>query len=372
MQTPSIIQKAVLLLSVLALLTSCKQETEPLVIPDSYDGSGFAANAATELAVRSQLSALSSGMKVGRDAANTVDAATLESLFEAGSPSLSTVATDYYGGLVEGWLPELAAASGQTYDWENAPAGNGGVLGSYLLDENGIELEQLVEKGLFAGALYNHAVTLVSGDITDATVDQLVAAWGAHPDFNNSDNKDLHTNADIFNAKYAARRDQNDGNGLYTTTVDQFIKLQAAVAAGEDYNTDRDDAITEIMELWEKGSQATVINYLQAAITKLSATDLDDAARGSGIHSYSEAVGFLHGFKTSTSPYRIITDAQIDELLELMNASGADATSYLLLTDAFNQLPKLQQAIDQIQTIYGFTNDEIESFRENWVSSQGR
>ena len=105
MQTPSIILKLTLMLGLSALLASCKQDLEPLVIPETYDGSGFAANAATELAVQAQLSDLASGMKVGRDISNTVDAATLTSLYEAGSPSLSAIATDYYGGLVEEWLP---------------------------------------------------------------------------------------------------------------------------------------------------------------------------------------------------------------------------------------------------------------------------
>jgi len=358
------------------MMVACKKEEEemptPLEIPSSYDGSAFAANAATELTVTSQLSALTAAVKAGRDAANTVSASNLSSLYTAGSPSVSDISTSYYQSLVEGWFTEIEAASGNAYDVANAPSGDGGVLGGYLLEENGLELEQMVEKGLFGAALYNHAVTLMSGEITEATSDRLIATFGANPTFPNSNNGEKHDNPDAFMATYAARRDPNDGTGYYTTMRDAFIKLQAATKAGDEYTTERDEALATIQDAWEKANAATVINYLYAAISKLNGNP-DDETIGSAMHSYSEGVGFLHGWKTIDQNYRIITDAQIDEVLTLMNAPAGEApTSYLLFTDSFNQLPKLEQAIDQLQAIYGFTDAQLESFKFNYVSQQDR
>lgn len=346
---------------------------DPLAIPDSYDGSAFASHAATELAVQEQLGTLVAAIKAGRDASNTVSANSLTVAYNNGAPSLSELTTAYYRPLIEGWFPQIEAASGNAYDVDNAPAGEGGVLGGYLLEENGLELEQVVEKGGFGAILYNHAVALMSGEITTATPDQLVATFGAHPDFANSNNGDLHDNPDRAMATYAARRDPADGTGFYTTLRDAFIKLQAAVQAGEDYTAERDEALATIQENWEKANAATVINYLYAAIDKLSVEDPTGDQIGSALHSYSEGVGFLHGWKGIDPAYRMITDDQIDELLVLMNApAGETPSSYLLFTDSFNELAELEQAIEQLQTIYGFTDAQLESFKFNYVSQQGR
>jgi hypothetical protein len=374
-------QIRIFLLLILAslLMVACKKEEDmedetptPLEIPSSYDGSAFAANAATELAVTGQLSTLTAAIKEGRDAANPVSASNLSSLYSAGSPSVSDVSTNYYQSLVEGWFTQIQSASGNTYDVANAPSGDGGVLGGYLLEENGLELEQTVGKGLFGAALYNHAVTLMSGEITEATSDRLVAIFGANPSFPNSNNGDKHSNPDAFMATYAARRDPNDGTGYYTTLRDAFIKLQAAAKAGDEYTAERDEALATIQENWEKANAATAINYLYAAISKLNGNP-DDETIGSALHSYSEGVGFLHGWKTIDQNYRIITDAQINQILTLINApAGEEPTSYLLFTDSFNQLPKLEQAISQLQDIYGFTNAQLESFKFNYVNQQDR
>jgi hypothetical protein len=370
------LNRILILLAVVAMtLMACNNESDtpgPLEIPDTYDGSAFASNAATELTVTSQLSSLTSAIKEGRDPANTVAADDLNTLFTTGTPSLADVTTDYYQTLVEGWFPEIEAASGNTYDVDNAPNGEGGVLGGYLLEENGLELEQMVEKGMFGAALYNHAVTLMSGEITEATSDQLIAIFGANPSFPNSDDGDQHSNPDAFLAKYAARRDPNDGTGYYTTMRDAFIKLQAAVKAGEDYNPERDEALETIKDTWEKANAATVINYLYAAIDKLSGNP-DNATIGSALHSYSEGVGFLHGWKSVDQNYRLISDAQIDEILVLMNApAGQTPSSYLLFQDSFNELAELEDAISELQDVYGFTAAQLESFKFNYINQQDR
>jgi hypothetical protein len=369
-------KKVLFTLSLIALaivFSACEDEVAPLVIPDAFDAGDFNAVTTTQAAVRSQLSSLSSTMKAGRTAGTNVDASDLSTAFTSMSPSLEDITTSYYAGLVngtDGWLDNIALASGGTYV-PGEVSDNGGVFVKYLFDENGIELEQLVEKGLFAAALYNHALVLMNGDLSDGTADQLVSIFGTSPDFPNSDNGDNHANPDIFMAKYTARRDKNDGNGLYTQIKTAFIKLQAAIAAGEDYNEDRDEAIAEIKDLWEKGSAATVINYCQAAISKLSATSPSESDQASALHSYSEAVGFLHGWYQVSE--KRITDAEIEEVLGFMNApKGGIPTSYTFVTDPANQLPKLQQAIDRLKSIYGFTDQQITDFEKNWVNEQSR
>ncbi|WP_161993974.1 hypothetical protein [Cyclobacterium xiamenense] len=359
---------------------SCDNGDDPirpdLQLPTTYDGSNFSTSTGTQAAVLTQLSSLTTEMQRGRQG-QTVTLATLESLYEAGNPSVETVTTTYYAGRItgaDGWLDELAKASGGTVYTPGEPAGQGGTLGGYLFDENGLELEQLVEKGLFGAALYNHATTLLSPQMTGEQVDQTLAIFGATPAFSNSGSSNVASDVrDRFMANYAARRDKNDGNGLYSQMKAAFLKLQAATAAGQEYQAEKDEAIAEVKLLWEKANAATIINYCHSAISKLSATNPSPDDVGSALHSYGEAVGFLHGWRTIPQADKRISDAQIDQLLVLLNApQDGVASAYKFATDPVNELPKLTQVIDQLQTLYEFSTQDIEDFKKNWVSEQGR
>lgn len=358
------------------LLTSCgKDEKAPLEIPANYNGAAYQANTTTQYAVRGQLDAFIAEAKKGRTAGIIVDATTLRQLYTAGNPSLKSITTTYFDGKLDGgtgWIEELANASGLGYT-PGAPAGQGGTFGGYLFDENGLELEQLLDKGLFGAALYHHAVTLMQGDITPATVDQLVAIFGAHPDFPNTPTAAKAANPDKYLANYGARRDKNDGQGLYSQMKNAFIKLQAAVNAGADYNDKRDEALASLRENWEKINFATVINYCHSVISTMSGTNPTDAQKAGALHAYSECVGFVHGWRTLPQSHRTITDAEIDEVLVMLNAPyNGTPTSYKFATDPLTELPKLTQLINKLKTIYGFTDQEIEDFKKNWVAEQGR
>ncbi|MFN4080525.1 MAG: hypothetical protein ACK4NS_06460, partial [Saprospiraceae bacterium] len=345
--------------SALISITSCNKDDDkrPLSVPSSYDGAQYASRTATQYAVRGQLNALVAACKKGRTQGVTLSFDTLNNLYAtAGAPTLKSIATPYYDGQLSGpngWLAELAKASGGTYTPGPPTGGQGGVFGPYLFDENGLEIEQLVEKGLFGAALYNHAVSLMQGEITEATVDQLVAIFGAHPDFPNTPTAAKAANPDAFMANYAARRDKNDGAGLYSQIKRAFIKLQAAVKAGPDYRQERDEALAEISLLWEKINFATVINYSHTVIRLMSNTNPTDAEKASALHSYGEAVGFTHGWRTIPASYRRITDAQIDQILTLLNASpNTTPASYLFISSPVSQLPKAQDVIALLKGIY--------------------
>ncbi|HMQ48948.1 MAG TPA: DUF4856 domain-containing protein [Saprospiraceae bacterium] len=372
----TLLRNGLIALMALLLAFSCEdEERPPLNLPANYDGSSFATNASKELALQGQLSALTSEAKKGRTAGNLVSEENLIALFETGNPSLQAIASGYYAGKISasgGFATQLALASGGTYT-PGLPTGEGGVYGAYLFDENGIEPEQLIEKGLFGAAFYHRATTLAAGTLTEASADQMVALFGAHPDFPNTNNAQTATNPDKFLASYAARRDKNDGNGLYTQAKNGFIQLQAALKAGNEYKTEQDEALEIIFDAWEKANAATIINYCHAAISKFSATNPTTDDLASGLHAYSEGVGFLHGIRMSNQTFRRITDAEIDALLVLMNAPyDGTPTSYKFITDGINELPKLSQVIETLQATYGFSDQEVEDFKKNWVAEQGR
>lgn len=388
-----------LLAVALVFFASCKEDdkvtTPPppeLQIPSVYDSTGYTANVITESGVRSQLAALTSRMQVGRNMDSTVTLASLQALYNG--TTLRTVTGASYQAKIDVALAELARATGKgvRYAWENAPNGDGGVIPTavggktgYLYDENVLELEQVVEKGLFAAAMYNHAVSLISaGNITEATIDKLVEIYGAKPGFGNNE-RNSDPNRDRFSAQYAARRsDSTNANSIYAQIKRNLITAKAAVKAGSAFNQQRDQALADFKLNWEKALAATVINYCHSTLSGLTSPNRDDATITSAMHAYGEAIGFLSGWRAVPASQRRITDAQIDELLGLLRApydQTANAQSYLFLStsSATAQLYRLDGrndpntgVIERLAQIYGFSDTEVEDFRRNWVAVQNR
>jgi hypothetical protein len=381
MQKLSFILRTAYVLLLLGIFTACEDDNkakDPLVIPSAYDGTAFSTNAAAQLTARTALINLTNEMKKGRANGTKVDLTALSNFYTQGTPSLKSYTTSFYSAKIEGangYLAELNKASGGTFNPDDR-TGNGGTYGGYLFDENGVEMEQMVEKGLFGSALYNQAVVLMKGHagFTPANADQLLALFGASVDFKSSDDATKHgTSVDRFMANYAARRDKNDGQGLYTQLKTQFIRLQAAAKQEPKYHDDLLDALDQIAALWEKVNAGTVINYCHSAVSTLSNTNTTEAQKGAALHALCEAMGFLQGWKTVDAGYRRITDAQIDEYMALLNVpTNGNATPYTFLTEPVNQLPKLQQLISKLQTLHQFSNQEVEDFKRNWVKEQSR
>lgn len=351
----------------------------PLIVPSVYDSANYAANTTTQASVLTALSDQVAEARKGRTSGTLVTFTALQNLYNAGSPSLKTVSTTYYAGKMDGvggYMDELAKASGGTYT-PGTPTGQGGTFGtgssSYLFDENGVEYEQLIEKGQFGAVLFKHASDLLTGPVSLATVNQVVAIFGTNPTFpNTSTNK--APQPDKFMAVYAARRsDSSNTNSLYNQLKFQFIKLQAALKAGDNYKPEQQEAIAGILLVWEKINGATIINYCQQATTTLSSTTVTDNQKASALHAIGEGIGFAHGFKTINQNSRKITDTQLDEILVLFNAPASGTpTVYKFVTESVNELPKLQQIITKVKGIYGFTDNEVASFANNWVNLQNR
>jgi hypothetical protein len=366
------------LLSIIAVLTfsSCTKEKTPLVIPTTYDSPDFSKNVTQEAGLRKQLSSLTSYMKKGENVNNKLSLDSLNQYFSNnGNPSLASIVQPYYKSLISSKLfNDLVNASKNSLDINKiADSPNGGVFGNRLLDKGGKETLQEIEKGLYTAALYSQLNT-IGGSITSVTdVDRMISIYGAHPNFPNTNTASKTPTPDAFIALYAARRDKADGKGLYTQIQNQFIKLKAAVAAGADYDTEKNEALKEINSLMEKALMATVVHYGFTGVSKLTKTNPSATDLSGGLHDLGEAVGFVHGFRSLPTSMRKISDAQIDEILNLLLAPiDKTSTMYTFVTDGVNKLPNITSYQDKIKSIYGFTTQEIEEFKNNWIAVQGR
>ena len=357
-----------LLIAMLLFTTffSCKKEEEivaPLVVPSAYEVTSFATNITVEITLRADYIAYENEIKKARVKGTVVDVTTLNGLF---NKSLLALSTPYYKTLVPTINDKIAKASkaNVNYILGKTPAENGvgGINGSYLYDENGLDVEQVISKGLFGAFHYNQGATLLAGNPTQANLDKALYYYGANPLFPNTNNALKSTTPDVFLANYAARRTKATG-GIYLDVKASFIKAQAAIKAGEKYNKERDEAISAILLGWEKGNAATVINYINDVYTKLSINNQTDANKSAALHSFGEAIGFLGGYKGIAN--KKITDAQIDELLAKM------ATPYKLIGSQV-EVDKILEISAKLKSIYGFTDQEMLDFKQNWISVEER
>ena len=374
-------KKTILSFTVMAfVLSACNKENEvfekpELPITTNYESANYASNASQQLDLRARMAALVSKAKSVRSAGVSVTRQELLDLYTTGSPALQAAITSYYNNVLassDGYFQIIEDASAGGSYVPGEPQGQGGFLEGRVFDEFGIEPDEIIDKGMYGAVLFNAATAFMNSNIRLEDVDRLVALYGANPTFPNSGSSNV-SQPDLFMANYAARRDKNDGKGLYSQFKNASLRLRTYIAGGTEYQEERNAALNDLRLSWEKASAATVINYLHGAINKFTLTNPSNADIASGLHSYSEGVGFIKGFKTIPQAFKKITDAQIDEILNLMNApSGANPSTYTFVTDASNQVPKLQTAISRLQSIYSFSNQDIEDFKKNWVVEQGR
>lgn len=352
-----------------------------LTVPEAYDGAAFDANAAVELAVRGQLFALSDLMKSAEsDLTITPTLAELTALYEAGQPSVKDVTTAHYDGRVIAWLTAFEKAAGHAWTPAPQPVDPGGKYGNFIFSAHGTDLRQAVEKGLFTAAFYNHALTILAGPLEEPSIDRLLAAFGAHPSFpGNSETVDPAQNPhpDRLTAQYAERRSPKNpadaskpadpaNPGPYFRIKADLTRAKAAIEAGRACDAERDQAITRVMADWERVLFATVIYYLNDSTLKLTKDNPTVNDLAGGLHGYGEAIGFIHGFRGLPEGMRLITDAQIDALLERLGAPvDAEPTSYRLLTDPALEVPNLVLAIDDIADLYSWSQEQVEAAKVN-------
>lgn len=335
---------------------------------DTYPDEAFTTNAAAELGLRERLKVLNERMKAAEaDLLVKPTAAELDGLWKDGSPSLQSVAAAEFSASVSTIFSAFEAAAGNTWAPVDPPAGPGGRLGAYLFSARGTDLRQALEKGFFGAGHFTEAVRLMRGDVTPATVDRILALYGANPSFPMDDKAPV--NPDVHSAVYAKRRTNPMAAtpGPYLAMKRAFIDARAAAGKGAACAAQRDAAFATIRAEWERALVGTVVFYMNDSASKLEKPSPTEAERGSALHGYGEAVAFLQGLRAVPSDARTLTDAEIDQILATILApTGAQPTSHLLLTDSAGQVSRLAQAVGQIQAAWKFTADEVANFKVNF------
>lgn len=220
------------------------------------------------------------------------------------------------------YMNALAVASQNT--GMSASAGQAGIAtdnngNTYLLNENGLELAQLLEKGLAAACMYYQASTVYLGptkmNVDNKAVidgkgtnmehhwDEAFGYFGAPKDFpaNTSD-------LDLW-AKYSNKVSPSIGSN--TKIMNAFLKGRAAISA-EDYDT-RDEMIAIVRQEWELVLAAVAISYINDA--KRAGSDW-----AASYHYLTEAYAFIMGIQYGASPK--INQADLNTILENLAGSA--------------------------------------------------
>lgn len=353
-------------------LYSCSDDdNSPLNLPEAYDNSNFIQNTIDEQALNQNFVDLINEMKAHINNNSSANFTSLNDKRDLGNLKLNTITSSNFNLKVTQFLNQFTAASGNNWD-PNQVGTAGGKFGNWVFQGEGAEPLQLIEKGSFGAAQYHYAIkNYLTPNATLADIDKALILYGAHPDFANSNNASKHTNPDKFLAAYAARRDNNSGNGIYLTIKQNFIKAQAAIKAGNDFNNEKIEALQQVISNWEKVFGATTIFYAAGTQAKLSATAPSDEDLASALHENSEGASFIMGLKGVTP--KKITDTEIEEILNLFLIPCNETIN--AKNHALNRVAAvnaMQQIIDEVQSIYGFSNDEVAMFKKDLVTEQQR
>ncbi|MFN5246378.1 MAG: hypothetical protein ACK5DB_03210 [Ignavibacteria bacterium] len=339
-------------------LSGCSEHpTHTHNVPATYDTTGYTISTIQEQVLITQHLEFVSLLKTARNTSVTL---ALDNVI----PKMEQVMVHGSQSLNDQWnssIRELCKSSGKTYNPFDSVQNEGGTFGGYLFDENGMEQEQLLDKSAFVGVFFRLAKQI---ELKNEMPHKYIALFGATPAFVNSDI--TSNNRDRLTAAYAARRDKNDGRGLYIGFKNVVTSLQGHISSGTSHN---DMSLTDkqtIFLLWEKAIMATVVNYCLTAYDKFTMTNPSEQDLGAGLHAVCEAIGFMKGLEFVDD--KSIKTTQLESLFTLLQVSKPS----VFVTNAFATVPSLKAAVQNIQSIYGFSDQEIQDFKMNWVIVQNR
>jgi hypothetical protein len=315
------------------------------VTPGVWSADGFETNAAGALAMRDAIVTLQDDIMNTAEQVTWGDepvaAPTLEDLtaaYEAGDPSIKDMTAPALDALIQQTFEDWVEALDQdpaTYlfinvdgtEWvatgaggvHERPAADDGTRRFRAYGAGGVELRQLVDKGLFVGTLYNYALSLTEGEITPATIHALAAAYGANPD---------------LEASPAEGEPGLEDSANYARTMGLFDEAAAALTDAQAYAGDasceveRDAAIVEFFRYWEEAMFARGTYYAGAPWrATLDPTDPDTLF--DPLHGAAEGWGLIAGMLDIEDPAsgplsagaRISTN---EEIITLLEANGLD------------------------------------------------
>jgi len=214
-----------------------------------------------------------------------------------------------------------------------------------LVDKDGFEYKEFVEKGIMGSVFYYQATKLLNSigtfdnsAVTSGTTaqerawDEAFGYFGVPIDFP-TNITGLKNWGSYCNSVSIAL---GGTTSINATIMNAWLKGRAAIsnkdAAG------RDAARDIVVKTWEKVAAARFITYIKGAKSKVGIEP------STVHHNLSEGVGFIHAFKYNSA--KTISDSDIDVLLGYFK-TGASVNLYTVT------ISNLDNAINMVASIFG-------------------
>ena len=349
----SLFNASLLLGTVLLLMTSCDptEDTNDYDIPTTYsEFENVSYSGQTQRLA--MLTEMTTYMKTANTSGTSLDADKLKAMYantaNAGftgtyddSKQLKSKTLEAAQANFETYMEKMAEASQSTLAAAVNQAGVAVSLDltkSYLLNDNGVEYTQIIEKGLMGACFYyqatdvyfgfdkmnvdNETITAGEGTEMEHHWDEAFGYLGAPKEF------PVSTDGLAFWAKYS-----NTVNATLNTNqhlMDALLKGRAAIT-NKDLDT-RDEAIMEARAAWELIVAGASIHYYNGALENAN----DFALRA---HALSEAVAFTYSLQFN--PQKSLTNSQVNEILiKLGGSSDVTEMNFYNTTDSDIQAAK--------------------------------
>ncbi len=342
----------------LFLVSSCKKENQGYEIPQTYQFDNVNYSGQTyRLSMLTELSTYLKSANVYQ--ANALLATRIQNMFTNTNNPFSDTSLNNSGKRLSDklasselntfsqLLDSIAFVSLSTAN-NNPTQGLSGIMTnsagtkSYLVNSKGVELAQLIEKGLMGACFYYQSTAVYLGEgkmnVDNETIvpgegttmehhwDEAFGYLGVPRDF------PANLTGIQFWGKYL--NDRNSLMGLNSSLMNDFIAGRAAISHND--LGERDVKITSIRRNWELIVAATALSYLNKAI---AAYNTDAAEKH---HSLSEGYAFIYSLKFGGNA--TITSSSVDAIL--ISLGG---TSNLLQIDFYNtSLAQIQNAKDAL------------------------
>jgi hypothetical protein len=339
-----------------------------LTVPSTYE---FTRNGSTSVSYGgqtdrlNQLEEIKDKMKTG-DAGSVVVAQDLLDMFantgDNGNGNFSFTSSKQLKNktfdLDQQWFEDMMSASA-TASVAGA-AGTTGVDGTaglvtrssgstILVDENGFEFTQIVEKGLMGACFLNQMFnSYLTDDKIGPTVDNTTVGSGNYTDMEHHFDEaygyfdapvDFASNyagtgTKRFWTKYCNTVDVNGSLGISDAIMLAFRTGRAAIVANDE--TVKNAQKDELMAQLEKVAAATAIHYVNESLVQTN--------DGDRLHALSELYAFVKALRYGNTAYRQVTTSEVDVMLD----TDIGINLWQTTTTGLNTLK------DKLSTAYGF------------------
>ena len=368
------------------VITSCKKNNTPSIpnytIPTTYNFANF--NDTLQLKLLAMADQLVAKINLANTPGTVVSAQTLKDMFNNvnGNFNDSALKLNYSGLRLADYCSPLAKTdllnyfdSVGLYSQSNT-AGSPGTAGvsassaspnkKLLLSPNGVFYSQVVKKTIMGGicsyeisqvyltdsisnAVDNNTVVGGSGTAMEHHWDEAFGFFGVPVNFPSN------TTGLRYFGSYSNQVDA--GLGCNATLMNAFLKGRAAISAG-DQNTKSRQA-TIIIKTLDQVDAAAIVQEMKETDATI---DAGDAVAAYG--TLSESLGFVRNLKYNTSPIRVITDAQIIQLLALYDSVNPNSPNlYNFVSANTNSTAQIKAKTDAIRQyigkVYGFTATQL-------------